>query len=154
MHQCRAFAYSDEFVILIESTVLEYHDAVIRPRPGILEFEDFGLNANRIAVKQWLWKTNIVPTKIRDRRSHCRVTDRNTDHKTQGQAAIDQRPAEFGGFAVLRINVQRRRVVGERAEPDVVSFRNGAVDWVLESLTNFEFFEIETGHQNSPECGW
>ena len=53
-------------------------------------------------------------------------------------------------LAVLRIQVQGRRVHGEGAEQQIVRLGDGAPHGVLESLPDLELLEIQSGHACAP----
>ena len=139
--------------MLIECTMLERHNAVVSTRFRVPEFEHFGFNVNRIAVKQRRRKANFFPAEICNGRAYRRVANRYSHHKPQRQATVDQWLAKFRALAVLRVDVQWRRIVGQRAKPDIVSLRNGSANGVLKDLTDFEFIEVITGHWDSPVQG-
>jgi hypothetical protein len=150
MHQCCTFADADEFIMLIEPTVFENHNSIVGPRLRVLQLDHLGFNSNGVAVEQRLWKSHIVPPQIGNRRTDRCIADRYADHEAQGQATVDQGFAELRRFAVLRIDVQRRGIVRQRTEPNIVGFSDCPVNRVIECLTYGELFEIQTWHRVSP----
>jgi hypothetical protein len=46
--------------------------------------------------------------------------------------------------------MQRRRIMRQRTEPDIVCFGNRSGNAVLKSLTDREFFEIQSWHASRP----
>ncbi len=145
---CRpgATAMGDEFAVLVIGAVNEGNDAGIGPRPAFPQLDHFRLDAHRIAMKEWLRKTDFVPAKIRDGGALCRVADRDAHHQPKREGAVDNAPPELRVLAaILFVEMQQSRVVGQRAEEDVVRFRHGARQTVAESLADRELVEIKSG---------
>src|SRR5690606_8137179 len=140
-----------EFVVLVEGAMGENGDPVIRPRLAVSKFKDFGFNVDRIPVEQRLRETHLVPPEVRHRGSRGGIAYGDPDHESECQAAVHQRLAELSVPAVLGIDVNRRGIVGERAEPDVVSLGDGAAYRMPERLPDLKFLEVQTRHAKSPE---
>ncbi|MCY1555656.1 hypothetical protein D9M68_923350 [compost metagenome] len=99
-------------------------------------------------MEQRLGKTHLVPAEVGDGGAQGGVAHRDTDHQPQGEGAVDQALTVLGVLtAILLVQVQLRRVMGDCAEPDVVAFGDGAADGVLEHLPHLQFVEIKTGHE-------
>ena len=105
MHHGNALAGSNFFIVLVEASVNERHDTAVRLAAAFADFNDFGLHSNGVAVKQRLWKSHLVPAKVGYRRSQSGVSNRNANHHTQSQAAIDQPLAELRFFHVLSVDM-------------------------------------------------
>jgi len=101
-------------------------------------------------VKQWFGKPYFVPAKICDGRTNGGITDGDTDHEPEREAAVDNALAELGVFHIFGIEMQRRRIMRQRAEPDIVCFGDGPGNAVLKSLADREFFEIQSWHASRP----
>jgi hypothetical protein len=101
---------------------------------------------NSIAMEQGPGKANLIPAQVRHCRTDGSITDRNSDHETQGKATIHDRLAEFGSFHVLSIDVQWRRIMRHRAEPDIVGLRYRSPDRMIERLADRKFLEKKTWH--------
>jgi len=136
--------------MLIEGTVPEDHNSVVGSRLRVLHLKHLGFNPDGVTVEQRLWKLHIVPSQIGYRRADRCIADRYADHEAQGQATVNQGFAKFCRFAVLRIDVQRRWIMRQRTEPNIVGLSDRPVNWVIERLTYSELFEIQTWHWVSP----
>ena len=76
--------------------------------------------------------------------------DGDPDHERQRETAVDDTLAELRlGPAVLLVEMQIGGIVGQRREPDIVGFRDGTADGVLEDLADLKLVEIGTGHHCS-----
>ena len=62
-----------------------------------------------------------------------------------------ERLSEFGRLGVFVIDVDRRWIVGQRREQDVVHIRYGATDFVDESLPDLEFLEVFPAQSAPPQ---
>ena len=80
MHHGNSLAGSYFFIVLVEASVNERHDTAVGLAATFADFNDFGLHANGVAVKQWLWESHLVPSEIGYRRSHRGVSDGNANH--------------------------------------------------------------------------
>ena len=150
MHQGCTFADANEFIMLIEGTVRENHNSVVRSRLRVLQLQHLGFNSDGVTVEQRLWKSHVVPSQIGYRRADRCIADRYANHEAQGQATVNQRFAKLRRFAVFRIDMQWRRIVRQCAEPNIVGFSDRPVNRVIECLTYGELFEIQTWHRVSP----
>ena len=150
MHQCCAFADADEFIMLIERAVLENHNSIVGPRLRILQLKHLGFNSYGVTVEQRLWKSHIVPSQIGNRRADRCIADRYADHEAQGQTTVNQGFAKLRCFAVFRIDMQRRRIMRQRTEPNIVGLNDCPANRVIERLTYSELLEIQTCHRVSP----
>ena len=93
-------------------------------------------------MKERCRKPHLVPSQVGDCCADSRISDRDADHEGQRQAAIDDGLAELRVFHVLGIEMERRRIVGQCTEPDIIGFGDRPGYTVPESLPNGEFFEI------------
>ena len=150
MHQCGTFADANEFIMLIERTVLKDHNSIVGPRLRVLQLNHLGFNSDGVTVEQRLWKSHIVPSQIGNRRADRCIADRYPDHEAQRQATVNQGFAKLCRFAVLRVDMQRRRIMRQRAEPNIVGLSDRPVNRVIKRLTYSELFEIQTWHRVSP----
>src|SRR5574337_443637 len=119
-HQRLAGAGADLVAVLVETLVPEGDDAGVRARGARADFLDRRARADRVAVEHRFRETHVGHPEVGDRRAERRVVHRQPDHEAEREDAVDQRPAELGRAAVLGIEVDRRRVGGDAAEPDVV----------------------------------
>ena len=137
--------------MLIIRAVLEHDDAIVGTRAAVAQLRDLRLDVHRITVEQGLGETHDVPAKVGDRRAERRVADRDSDHETEREGAVDDALAELGlRPAVLLIEVQGGGIVREGREKNIVGLRNGAADGVPEKHAEGEFFEIQSGHLRPP----
>ena len=100
------------------------------------------LRADRVAGEDRLWKGDFLPAEIADRRAERGVLHRKAHDEPEGEDGIDQRLPEFGRLGVFVVDVDRRRIIGQRREQDVVHVGHRAPDLVDESLTDREFLKI------------
>ena len=150
MHQRGTFADANEFIMLIERTVLENHDSIFWPRFRVLQLDYLSFNSYGVTVEQRLRKSNIVPSQIGYGRADRGIANRYADHEAQGQATVNQGFSKLRCFAIFRIEMQRRRIMRQRAEPNIVGLSDRPVNRVIERLTYSELFEIQTWHRVSP----
>jgi hypothetical protein len=150
MHQGCTFADANEFIMLIEGTVRENHNSVVGSRLRVLQLQHLGFNSDGVTVEQRLWKSHVVPSQIGYRRAYRCIADRYADHEAQGQATVNQGFAKLRRFAVLRVDMQRRRIMRQCTEPNIIGLSDCPVNRVIERLTYGEFFEIQTWHRVSP----
>src|SRR5574337_253365 len=146
-HQRLAGAGADLVAVLVETLVPEGDDAGVRARGARADFLDRRARADRVAVEHRFRETHVGHPEVGDRRAERRVVHRQPDHEAEREDAVDQRPAELGRAAVLGIEVDRRRVGGDAAEPDVVGFGHRAPDPVVEDLSDGEFLEPAACHR-------
>ena len=100
----------------------------------------------RISAEQRLGEPYFVPAQVRNGRSMRRVTDRDADHETQCQAAIDQWLAELRALHIFGVQVQCRRVVRHGRQEHIIGLRYCPAYRMIEYLTNGEFFKVQSGH--------
>ena len=108
------------------------------------------LRADRVAGEHRLRKGDLFPAEIADRRAERRVLHREADDEPEGEDRIDERLPELGRLRVFVVDVDRRRIVGQRREQDVVHVRHGAPDLVNEGLADAELLEIFPAQAASP----
>src|SRR5271155_5295296 len=130
--------------------MLERHDALGRPRLALAQGEHLGFRPDGVAGQHRLGKGHLLEAEIADRRSQRRILHGEADDEAQREYGIDQRAAELGGLGVFMIDVDRRRIVGQGGEQDVVHVRNRASDFMNEGLPDLELLEIFAGHRSTP----
>src|SRR2546430_1192468 len=91
---------------------------------------------------------------IGDGRAQCRVADRHADDETQGEDAVDERPAEFGRAREFSVEMQRLRVHRQCREQHIVHLGDSARHRMLEHLPIGELLEIEACHPSPPADYW
>ena len=62
----------------------EDHDAIVRSRLAFPDFQHFGFDVNRVAVKKWFRESHFVHAQIGNGGTNRRVADRYADHECQG----------------------------------------------------------------------
>src|SRR5881394_2093842 len=82
-HKGRTFAVRDQFIALIERAVAEHHDAVLRARLALAQFQHFGFHAQGIAMKYGLRESYFVHAEIGDGAAERRLAHGNADHEAQ-----------------------------------------------------------------------
>ena len=125
----------------------EYDDPILRSALADPQFVDFALRAQSVAMKNRFRETYLVPTKVADSRAQCRVMDRDPDHQSERKYAVDDALTELGlTAAVFLVQMQRRRVVGQRRKKHIIRLRDRSPDGMYKPLSDSEFFEIESCH--------
>src|ERR1700677_5138239 len=105
-HQRGALARRDELIMLVIRAMFEYHDAIVRPRTAGANFTHLGFYVHRIPMEKRLGEPHRVPSEIGHRRAQGRIADRNPDHQTQSERAVDDSLTELGlRSAILIIEV-------------------------------------------------
>src|SRR5271168_968701 len=150
-HQRDPPAGRDDFVALVEAAMLEYDDALGRAGLALAQSEDPGFRPDRVAREHRLGKGHLLEAEIADRRSQRRILHGEADDEPQREDGIDQRTAELGGLGVFMIDVDRRRIVGQGGEQDVVHVRHRTADFVNEGLPDLELLKIFAGHTLFPQ---
>ncbi len=132
--------------MLVKRAVRKNRNTVLGTRLAVAQLEHFGLDSQGIAAKQRFRKTDFIPAEIRHRRTVRRVVDRYPDHEAQGKAAVDQRLAEFRVLHVLRVEMQRGRIVRHGRQQHIVGFGNGPVYRMVDDLADLKFLKIQSWH--------
>ena len=71
------------------------------------------------------------------------------DHEPEREQAVHDALPELGLLGELVIEMERLRVVGERAEQNVVVLAHRAPQRVVEHLADLELFEVQASHRAS-----
>jgi hypothetical protein len=101
---------------------------------------------NRVAVEYRLGELHLVHAEIGDGGAERRVVHRDADHQAQGEDAVDDALAELGLRRELLVDMERLDVHGERAEQDIVHFRDRARPRMVEHPADGKFLEIQPRH--------
>ena len=134
-HERDTPASADDLVALIEALMFEGHDALGRTRFAVAQRDDLCFRADGVAGEDGLGEARPPPSPGCRRvvPSVVSCTDRPTTRPSV-KIELIERPAELCRLGVFVIDVDRRRVVGQRREQDVVHVRYGAADLVHECL--------------------
>src|SRR5690554_285509 len=93
------------------------------------------------------WEAHLFKTQIADGRTQCRVSDAYAHDQTQREGAIDDTLAKLSVFAaILLIDMQRCRIVGQCRKENVVHFGHGTTYRVRKDLTHLELIKIQSRH--------
>lgn len=147
MHQRAALALRDNLAALVDGAMEEENDALRRSRLAFADLQHFARHMQRVAVKHRLGEDDVGHAEIGDRGAERRLVHRNADHQSEREKRIDDALAELGLLPILFVEMQRRGIVGQRREKNIVRLRHGAADRMLELLSDMELFEIESGHR-------
>src|SRR5205085_2155675 len=134
--------------------MLELDDAGIRTRFAAPRRDHRRARPDRVAVKHRLWEAHIAHAEIGDGRAQCRVADSHADDETQGEDAVDERPAEFGRAREFSVEMQGLRVHRQCREQHIVHLGDSARHRMLEHLPLGELLEIEACHPSPPADYW
>src|SRR5256714_10973278 len=154
LHQRGAAADRDLLAALVQADMLELDDAGIRTRFAAPRRDHRRARPDRVAVKHRLREAHIAHAEIGDGRAQCRVADRHADDETQGEDAVDERPAEFGRAREFSVEMQRLRVHRQCREQHIVHLGDSARHRMLEHLPLGELLEIEACHPSPPADYW
>src|SRR3954451_7367210 len=147
VHQPGAGAACHHLAALIGHGVLEFHDALGRPRLAGALGDDLGVRLERIAVKHRFWKFDVGHAEVADCGAERRIVDAHADHDAERIKAVEQPLAEFGIFGEMGIDMQRLRVHGQQAEHGVVHLGHGPGEFMVKLPADLELLEIQSSHQ-------
>src|SRR5215472_9466082 len=145
-HQRRSLAVADFLVALVKAFMLKDHDAGIGPRLAGAHLQHRALRTQGIADEDRVGEAHIVHAKVRYRGTQGGIADRNPDHQAERKDTVDQPLPELRLLDELHIEMQRLRIVGQGGEEQIVGFRNGARDGVVEHLADLELVKIKSAH--------
>ena len=93
-----------------------------------------------------LRKPYFLEAEIADRRAQGRVDHADAHDQGEQERAVQDTLSVDRALGVLRIDVQRCRVVREGGEQRVVHFGHCSADGVLHDESLVQIFEVEAGH--------
>src|SRR5690554_2099143 len=124
-HGCLPHTSTNNFAFLVKPFVHERNNARVLSRFAFSGFDNGCYGIDRIAGKNWVWKSDITETEVRDGCSKCCVLNADTNNKSESKNRVDQRSSEFSFRTIVSIDMNLGRVVGCRAEPAVIGLGNG-----------------------------
>jgi len=148
-HQAGAAHAGDEFVALIDRTVLEKDHARIGPRARFALVDDFRLHVDRVSMEYRFRKLYLVKAEVGNRRPQRRIRDREAYRKAQREEAIHQPLTKLGLFGEFFIEMERLGIHRQGGEQDVVGFGNRSSRLMFEDLSDDKFLKILPGHSSS-----
>ena len=121
--------------------MLEGHDPSVGTRARGPGRHYLGLEPERVADQYRHREGRLLEAQVGHRGAQRRVTHAYPDHQPQGQQAVHQAFAELGAGRELGIEVQGLRVVGHKAELEVVGLGDGAGQGMAHHEAYREFLE-------------
>src|SRR5229473_7856969 len=115
-------------------------DADVGSRARLSDFEHLGARVDRVALEDRVGQTHLVPSEIRHHVLRY-VAHALTGHQRQREGAVDERLSELGQGGVLVVEMNRRCVLREEREPDIVRRRDRAAERVLIHVADLEVLE-------------
>src|SRR5207248_3253807 len=119
-------------------------DALGRARLRLALCENLAFGIDRVADKDRRAQLDVGPAEIGDRLL-ADIGDAHPGDNRQGQAAVDDRPAELGFGGIGRIEMQRVLVHRQERKPSVVRLADRASGAVLVDIADREFLETAPG---------
>ena len=126
--------------------MLKDHDAGIGPRLAGAHLQHGAMRVQCIADEDRVGEPHIGHAEVRYRGAQGGIAYRNPDHQAQRKDAVDKPLPELRLLYELDIEMQGLWIVGQRGEEQIVRFRNGACDGVVEHLADFELVKIKSAH--------
>src|SRR5580704_5000550 len=122
--------------------MVEHDDSRVGPRTALALLSDRRLSAKCIADKHRMGEARISHAQVGDRGAESSIAHRYSDHQPECEDAVHDALAELGALGKFRIEMERLWIVRQRAKDQVVCFRDGARDRMLEYLADFEFVKV------------
>ena len=112
--------------------------------------QDSAFGVEGIAGKKRVGMADLFVAEIGDDGSGGQVVHGNAHDKPQGEQSIHEWTLEFGVGGEIRIDMQRLVVHGEAAEEDIIHFREGATEFMVDDFADDEIFVIFSTHGALP----
>src|SRR6266851_359842 len=126
--------------ILVEAGRAHGDDADVLARARRAHLEHFRARVNRVALEDRIGQPDLVPAEV-GHHVLGHVAHALAGHKGEGEAAVDEGLSELGLGRVVVVEVDRRRVLGQEGEPDVVRGRDRAPERVFVDVADLEILE-------------
>ena len=136
----RAFEGDHLGPILLEPGRADGNDAYVPARSRRASLQHLGARVNSVALEDRVGQPHLVPAQVR----HHVLGDVGhalARHQCQGEATVHQGFSELGLRGVVVVEVDRRRVLRQQREPDVVGRRDRPAERVLVDVSHREILE-------------
>src|ERR1051326_1938653 len=123
--------------VLVEPGGPAGHDADVRPRARLSLLQDLGAGVDRVALEHGRRQPHLVPAQIGEHVLR-HVGHALAGHESERERRVDQRSLELRLRRVVAVEVDRRAVLGQQREPDVVGVEDGPAQRVLVHVAGLE----------------